>query len=237
GPLTVFAPTDRAFLKLGNETLRTLINDPQTLSDILLTHVVAGEIFAADVLAGGTAAPLSGQELLFNATPFGAYINTSRVTTPNVQLQNGVLHAIDAVIVPPQPTVVDALVAFPEFNTLVDAVGVADLAGALSGDGPFTVFAPLDSAFAALPTPALNALLADPKALAGVLTYHVVPGEFFAADVVALPGATTLQGQDVTFSVQDGEVFVNSSKVVATDIRVGNGVLHFIDTVLEIPGS
>ena len=237
GPLTVFAPTDRAFLSLGFQTLRELLADPQTLTDILLTHVVAGEVFAADVLAGGTATPLSGAELLLNATPFGAYINTSLVNVADRQFQNGVLHSIDSVIVPPQPTLVDALVAFPEFDTLVEAVGVAGLVDALEADGPFTIFAPIDSAFAALPTRTLNQLLADPTALGAVLTYHVVPGELLAADVVSSSGATTLQGQDVTFSVQRGEVFVNDSQVIATDIRVGNGVIHFIDAVLEIPGS
>ena len=237
GPLTVFAPTDRAFLALGKDTLRALASDLDTLRDILLYHVVGDIVLAEDVLAGGTGKTLAGTDLLFNATPFGAYVNTSRVVAANRILQNGVLHTLDSVIVPPQPTIPQQLTAFPDFDTLVTAVGVAGLADTLSSPGPFTIFAPLDTAFAALPAGQLEALLADPTALAEVLTYHVVPGRLFATDVFTQSGATTVQGQDVTFSIQGGDAIVNQSKITAVDIAVGNGVIHFIDSVLTVPGS
>jgi transforming growth factor-beta-induced protein len=237
GPFTVFAPTDRAFLSLGNQTLRSLAADPDALTDILLTHVIGAEVLASDVLAGGLARTLSSEILLFNNTPFGAYVNASRVTQVNRFYTNGVLHTIDTVIVPPQPTIVDQLVAFPEFETLVTAVETAGLVDTLSGDTEFTLFAPVDAAFAALPPGVLDGLLQDPQALGDVLTYHVVPGKVFASDVLNANSATTVQGADVTFSVQNGNVFVNGAQITTVDVEVGNGVIHFIDGVLTPPGS
>ena len=98
------------------------------------------------------------------------------------------------------------------------------------------MFAPTDEAFAKLPSAALNALLADPKALANVLTYHVVPGKVLAADVVGLDTAGTVQGQSVDIAVKGGKVFVDGAQVVMTDVMAANGVIHVIDTVI-LPGS
>jgi len=105
----------------------------------------------------------------------------------------------------------------------------------LKGDGPFTVFAPTDDAFAKIPADQLNAILADKELLTSILTYHVVAGKVPAADVVNLKSATTVQGSDVEISTENG-VMVNDSKVVQTDIMTSNGIIHVIDTVL-VPGS
>ena len=121
-----------------------------------------------------------------------------------------------------------------DFNTLVTAVIEADLVFALKGEGPFTVFAPTDEAFANLPEGVLESLLADKEALADVLLYHVVSGKVMAEDVVTLDGAevSTLLGENVRVTVEDGNVFINDSQVIATDIEASNGVIHVIDEVL-----
>ena len=135
-------------------------------------------------------------------------------------------------------TIVDIAIADGRFDTLVAAVVAADLAGTLSGPGPFTVFAPTDDAFAALGEDTINALLADPAALAQVLTYHVLPGAFEAADVVSRDNLTTVQGAPILVDVTDTGVFLNlDSQVIITDIQASNGVIHVIDTVLLPPAE
>ena len=134
-------------------------------------------------------------------------------------------------------TIVDVAVADGRFTTLVAALQAANLVETLSGDGPFTVFAPTDDAFAKLPAGTVDALLADIPALTDILLYHVVPGELLAEDVVLLDRAETLLGENVMIKVQDGNVFINDSLVVITNIVADNGVIHVIDTVLQTPGK
>ncbi len=129
-------------------------------------------------------------------------------------------------------TIVDVAVANGSFNTLVAAVQAAGLVETLSSNGPFTVFAPTDEAFAKVPKATLDALLADPKKLTEVLTYHVVSGKVGSADVVKLKSAKTVQGQEVAVTVNQGKVMVNNANVVAVDVAASNGVIHVIDTVL-----
>jgi uncharacterized surface protein with fasciclin (FAS1) repeats len=134
-------------------------------------------------------------------------------------------------------TIVDVAAANPDFSTLVAAVEAAGLAETLSGTGPYTVFAPTNAAFAALPAGVLDKLLLpeNKETLAKILTYHVVAGEVKAADVK--PGAVkTVEGQDITIAVDGGTVKVNGATVVATDVEASNGVIHVIDAVLLPPG-
>jgi len=131
--------------------------------------------------------------------------------------------------------IVDTAVEAGSFTTLVTAVQAADLVDALKGEGPFTVFAPTDDAFDALPEGVLEGLLANTTALADVLTYHVVVGEYMAADVVAMDSLTTLQGSDLMIDTTDG-VMIDGAQVVQTDIECSNGVIHVIDAVM-IPGE
>ncbi|MDT8409350.1 MAG: fasciclin domain-containing protein [Wenzhouxiangellaceae bacterium] len=128
--------------------------------------------------------------------------------------------------------IVDTAINAGSFDTLVTALQAADLVETLRGDGPFTVFAPTDAAFAAIPEADLAALLADKAALTAVLTYHVVAGKVMAADVVKLDSATTVQGSDVAIDVSDNGVRVNDANVVQTDIETSNGVIHIIDAVI-----
>ena len=126
---------------------------------------------------------------------------------------------------------VDTAISAGQFETLVTAIKAAGLVDTLKGDGPFTVFAPTDEAFAQIPQEQLNALLADRDALTKVLTYHVVAGKVTAEQVVTLSQATTVQGQNITISSDNG-VKVNDASVIKTDIMCRNGVIHVIDTVL-----
>ena len=120
------------------------------------------------------------------------------------------------------------------FNTLVAAVKAAGLAETLQGEGPFTVFAPSDAAFAKLPKGTVDALLADKAALTSLLTFHVVPGRVVAADIVKANGATpkTVNGQSLDVQVRGGKVYVNGAQVTTADVAASNGVIHVIDTVL-----
>jgi uncharacterized surface protein with fasciclin (FAS1) repeats len=129
-----------------------------------------------------------------------------------------------------QNDIVDIAVAGGTFNTLVAAVTEASLVETLKGDGPFTVFAPTDEAFAKIPQAQLDALLADKAQLTKVLTYHVVSGTVMASDVKA-GQVTTVEGSDVTITVDNG-VMINNANVIKTDIVASNGVIHVIDTVL-----
>lgn len=130
--------------------------------------------------------------------------------------------------------IVDTAVSAKQFKTLVAAVKAAGLVETLKGDGPFTVFAPTDAAFDALPAGTVESLLKpeNKQKLISILTYHVVPGKVMAKDVVKLNSAKTVQGSDVSIKVKDGKVMIDKAQVVKADIACGNGVIHVIDKVI-----
>ena len=138
-----------------------------------------------------------------------------------------------------RPNIVETAVAAGSFDTLVAAVKAAGLAETLSGEGPFTVFAPTDDAFAKLPEGTIETLLKpeNKEMLQSILTYHVVTGKVPASKVVKLENATTVQGGEVSISVNEGTVSLNDAKVVKADIMTSNGIIHVIDTVLMPPAS
>ena len=135
--------------------------------------------------------------------------------------------------------IVDTAVADGRFTTLAAALGAADLVDTLKGEGPFTVFAPTDEAFAKLPAGTVEALLEDIPQLTDILLYHVVPDQVMAADVIGLDGqaaGTALEGKTIAISIVDGKVFLNETvEVIITDIETTNGVIHVIDAVLLPP--
>lgn len=132
----------------------------------------------------------------------------------------------------PTQNIVEIAASNESFKTLVQAVTAAGLVDTLNSEGPFTVFAPTDEAFAKLPEGTVESLLNNKEDLTKILTYHVIPGKVMASDVVKLTSATTVQGQDVIIKVDGDTVMVNDAKVVSTDIVGTNGVIHVIDTVL-----
>ena len=135
--------------------------------------------------------------------------------------------------------IVDTAVEAGSFNTLAAALEAAGLVDALKGDGPFTVFAPTDEAFKALPDGTLESLLEEENndTLVAILTYHVVPGSINSTEALEAGSATTLQGSDVTISVEDGQPMVNNANIVSTDIECSNGVIHVIDAVILPPSA
>jgi transforming growth factor-beta-induced protein len=247
GPFTVFAPTDDAFAALPAGTVDELLKpeNKQQLTDILLYHVVSGKVMAADVTALTSATTVLGKDVAIKVDMGNVYINEAKVIITDIETSNGVIHVIDAVLLPPAEdaametnTIVDIAVADGRFTTLVAALGAAELVETLSGEGPFTVFAPTDDAFAALPAGTLDSLLLpeNKQQLTDILLYHVVSGKVMAADVVTLTSATTVLGKDVTITVKDGNVFLNDTvQVIITDIEASNGVIHVIDAVLLPP--
>jgi uncharacterized surface protein with fasciclin (FAS1) repeats len=252
GPFTVFAPSEEAFAALPAGTLEQLLADPQgQLTQILLYHVIPGKVMAADVTDGLEAVTAQGSPVKFMVADGKVMINDANVVATDIEATNGVIHVIDKVILPSTEaaaqeaapaaaagTIPEVAAGAGNFTTLLAAVEAAGLADELSGEGPFTVFAPTDEAFAKIPADTISALLADPQGqLTQILLYHVVPGKVMAADVTDGLEATTLQGESVKFSITDGKVYINDAQVVTTDIETSNGVIHVIDSVLLPPAD
>jgi uncharacterized surface protein with fasciclin (FAS1) repeats len=246
---TVFAPTDAAFEALGQDTIDGLLGDTDTLSDILLYHVLAGQAVNAETalsLAGTTIEMANGDIAALTIQDGALFINGAEVIVTDVEASNGIIHAIDAVLTPPadaEPAgnIVEVAVAAGDFTTLVAAVQAAGLDTTLADpDSTFTVFAPTDAAFAMLGEEAIAALLADVDALTDVLLYHVISGA--AVDSIT---ATSLfgemvemaNGDSVTVDIRDGALFINNSQVVIADVPATNGVIHAIDMVLTPPAD
>ena len=243
GPFTVFAPTDDAFIALAaalDATAEDLLA-LEGLADILLYHVVGAQVLSTDLADGATATTLNGADVTVTINDDGIFINDAQVTVADIVTDNGVVHVIDAVLLPPtepEPTtVVDIIVNSDVHNLLEAAVGAAGLGEALSGEGPFTVFAPTDDAFIALAA-ALDATAEDLLALEGladILLYHVVGAQVLSTDLADGATATTLNGADVTVTINDDGIFINDAQVILADITADNGVVHVIDAVLLPP--
>jgi uncharacterized surface protein with fasciclin (FAS1) repeats len=239
GPFTVFAPTDAAIVALTEAleiTADELLALPN-LGDILQYHVVGAEAYSTDLSDGQMIETLVGEDVTVSITADGVFINDAQVTVADIAADNGVVHVIDAVLLPPAPptnTVVDIIVNSEDHTLLEAAVGAAGLVDALSAEGPFTVFAPTDDAFTAL-TEALDVtvdeLLAYPL-LPAVLQYHVVGAEAYSTDLSDGQEIETLLGEDVTVSITADGVFINNAQVIVADLAADNGVVHVIDAVL-----
>lgn len=236
GPFTVFAPTDAAFAKLPKGTLEKLL-DPKaksTLTDILTFHVVAGNVKAEQVIKLKNATTLNGQRLDILVDDRGVTIEGVRVTKTDILCSNGVIHVIDAVLMPETKTIVGVADSAGTFKTLLAAAKAAGLDGALAGEGPFTILAPTDAAFAKLPAGTVEELLKpeNKDKLANILKYHVIPGRVYADQVVKLDKAPTLLGRAVAINVEGRKVTIGGANVVKTDIEARNGVVHVIDSVI-----
>ena len=251
---TVFAPTDDAFAKLPEGTLDALLADPDTLSDILLYHVISGSVIdstTAISLAGQSATMANGDDVAISLDEGSLKINDSTVTAADVIASNGIIHVIDTVLLPPadepaeetpvQPeaptgTILDVAAGNADFSILAAAVKAAGLDGALGHPGDiYTVFAPTNAAFEALGQDTIDALLADPDTLRDILLLHVLPGRIVdAATALTLVGYDIQAGNgDILIISQDGDsLSINGSNIVATDIQAVNGVIHVLDKVI-----
>ena len=234
GPFTLFAPTDQAFADAGIDL--AALDTPEgkaALSDILLYHVVAGSVPSSAVTECMSADAVNGQPLAFTVNG-GVMVNDATVTLADVSTSNGIIHVIDKVLTPTDtPNDIPRTASCTgNHASLVSAVVQAELLETLQGDGPFTVFAPTDQAFAdagidlaALDTPEGKAALSD------ILLYHVVGASVPAANVTDCMSATTVNGHPLSFTVGD-TVMVNGATVTATDVPTSNGIIHVIDKVL-----
>ncbi|MCO8122055.1 fasciclin domain-containing protein [Stieleria sp. TO1_6] len=236
GPFTVFAPTDAAFAKLPKGTVETLLKpeNKAKLQSILTFHVVPGKVMAADVskLSGATTA--QGQQVSVSTKNGKVMIDGANVVKADIAASNGVIHVIDQVLMPADKDIVATAAANKSFSTLVAAVKAAGLVETLQGEGPFTVFAPTDEAFAKLPEGTIATLLKpeNKSKLVSILTYHVVPGKVMAADAAKLSSADTVNGEGLAIKTSGGKVMINDATVTAADVETTNGVIHVIDSVL-----
>jgi uncharacterized surface protein with fasciclin (FAS1) repeats len=240
GPLTVFAPTNDAFVALLGElglTKAQLLADTALLTRVLTYHVLPNRTLKADITTGQAITTLQGGSFTIGSDLAITDSRTRRAGT-DVLTSNGVIHVIDRVILPlPAETIVQTAQSLPQFSILVEAVVAANLQGALSGTGPLTVFAPTNDAFVALLGElglTKAQLLADVPLLTKVLTYHVLPGRVLRAQVPVGPAITTLQGEtftvDSTLAITDRRG--RRAAITATDVFASNGVIHVLDRVI-----
>jgi transforming growth factor-beta-induced protein len=242
GPFTVFAPTDEAFAKLPKGTVESLLKPENKgkLTAILTYHVAAGRLAAGDVVKLSKATTLNGQQVSIRLQNSGVRLDNAKVIKTDIFCSNGVIHVIDAVIIPraadqaASKDIVDTAVAAGSFKTLAAALKAAGLVETLKGKGPFTVFAPTDEAFAKLPKGTVGSLLKpeNKDKLTAILTYHVAAGR----TEIGRQSLKSLQGSPLNVASGDYLV-VNGAKVVTPNIAASNGMIHVIDRVLlpELP--
>eukprot|EP01029_Cantina_marsupialis_P000399 TRINITY_DN10315_c0_g1_i1.p1 TRINITY_DN10315_c0_g1~~TRINITY_DN10315_c0_g1_i1.p1 ORF type:complete len:602 (-),score=81.93 TRINITY_DN10315_c0_g1_i1:91-1782(-) len=240
GTFTVFAPTNAAFEALFTDLGITSIDEvsAEALTQILLYHVLTTKKMSTDLTTGyletlSTDSPDADPVVLRADVDGGVMLNKeTSVTTADIEAFNGVIHIIDKVLLP--PNVVDIAIADSTFEHLVAAVVKADLAGTLSGDGPFTIFAPTDAAFEALFTELGVSGIDDLSAetLTPILLYHVVSGNVRAAAVTTGMVPTLNDSNSLDIDTSSGVVINEDTNVIATDVQGTNGVIHAIDKVL-----
>lgn len=254
GPFTVFAPTNEAFAKIPKDYLDHLL-DPKNvkeLQELLTYHVAGGDVQAKDLSNGEKIKTVEGSDVYVRLDDNKVELNClwhfceAEVTTANVEASNGVVHIVNGILIPPrhQPhpaptpasnsTIVQLAEATPDLSTLVTALSAGKLVTTLSSKGPFTVFAPTNEAFAALPKATLDFLL-EPKNikdLQAVLTYHVAAGAVYSKDLHNREKITTVEGSQVEAFVFDHKVYINNARVEKADIGASNGVVHIIEKVL-----
>ncbi len=236
GPFTVFAPTNEAFTSLLSDLGISSLDDlsAETLKPILLYHVLSGKVLSTDLTNGYVNTLSSGPDqtkISLEVDKQNVRLNgSSSITTADIMASNGVIHVIDKVLLP--PTVVGLAINNPAFSILVEAVVKADLAGTLSGTGPFTVFAPTNAAFEALFTQLGVSGIADltREQLTPILLYHVVSGNVVSTQLTT-GDVNTLNGS-LSVNVGSSVTLNGSTQVVVADVQGTNGVVHAIDKVL-----
>ena len=242
---TVFAPTDAAFALLGDDAINGLLADTDTLSDILTYHVIASEVNASAAVAsaGGQVEMVNGDMIGLSLDGDNLLVNTATVISTDIETSNGIIHVIDAVLMPPvdkgMPTmnIVETAVAAGSFTTLVAALQATDLDTALADETKsFSVFAPTDEAFAMVGENMLAALIANPEILSSILLQHVVGAEVSSVAAYTLNGmeAETLSGAmlPITINSETDSLMFGGANVVMKDIYTTNGVIHVIDMVI-----
>ena len=259
GPFTIFAPTNDAFAAIPADQLDAVLADQDLLTSILTLHVVAGQsLSAAELGELGTVDTVNGESLTVG--PDGTTINGATAVCSDVVTANATVHIIDSVLLPGGPQAMapsgpacasvpaDGEGSFdgmaddpaataasnnPVLSTLVSAVSAAGLVDTLNGEGPFTIFAPTNDAFAAIPADQLDAVLADQDLLTSILTLHVVAGErLSSADLIAAGSVDTVNGGSLEITDVDGMLTVDGVTSVCMDVPTANATVHIIEGVL-----
>jgi uncharacterized surface protein with fasciclin (FAS1) repeats len=236
GPFTVFAPTDEAFQDLPAGTVESLLKpeNRDQLSAILTYHVVPGRVSARQAFGLDNAATVNGQRVSIARRDGKLSVGGASIVATDINCTNGVIHVIDRVLLPEQNRIPASANQAGQFKTLLAAVSAAGLAEVLDGSGPFTVFAPTDDAFKALPEGTVETLLKpeNKQKLVDILKYHVVSGRVYAEQAAQASKASTLLGPVVETSVTADGLRINEALVVKADLETANGVIHVIDSVL-----
>ncbi|NBD15422.1 MAG: fasciclin domain-containing protein [Cyanobacteria bacterium] len=258
GPFTVFAPTNEAFAQLPDGLVEFLLQpeNKDLLTDLLTYHVVSGNV-TSDQLETGTVEALNG-ELMIDVSEESVSVNDANVIQADVEASNGVIHAVNQVLIPEglaetiqsrmentssqeqsesaqveeSKDIITIASNNDNFSTLVQAVQAADLVETLQGEGPFTIFAPTNAAFAKLPEDLVEFLLQpeNKDLLADVLTYHVVSGDVTSDQLKT--GTVEALGGGLAISVSSNQVIVNNASVIQADVEASNGVIHAVNQVL-----
>ncbi|MFT4548987.1 MAG: transforming growth factor-beta-induced protein [Verrucomicrobiales bacterium] len=243
GPFTVFAPTDEAFAKLPEGTVEDLLKpeNREKLQAVLKYHVSPGAIGLVAALEAGATKTVQGESVSIAFTDGRVRINGASIVNADITCSNGVIHVIDSVLLPPAPAndIPSVAKRAGSFGTLLAAVQAAGLDGVLASEGPFTIFAPTDAAFKALPKDTLKELLKEESRdqLKAILSYHAIAGKISAGDALNARSAKTLNGKSVEFGIKDGMLKINGVTISTTDIQCDNGVIHVIDAVLLPPSE
>jgi uncharacterized surface protein with fasciclin (FAS1) repeats/plastocyanin len=234
GTLTLFAPTDAAFNLLPAGTVTALLNDIPQLTDILKHHVVGSTAMSGMLSNNQVVTTLLGTDVTVTINANGVFIDNAQVTVADIVADNGVVHVIDAVLLPPTPTnsIYDIVSNSTDHTTLKVAIDACALDVVLSDPGTLTLFAPTDAAFNLLPAGTVTALLNDIPQLTDILKHHVVGASVMSGMLSNNQIVTTLLGTDVTVTINANGVFVDNAQVTVADIVADNGVVHVIDAVL-----
>ncbi len=234
--ITIFAPTNEAFAALPEATVQALLTPEgrEDLRNVLTYHASLGELSSSELLSRRSVDTINGQRLAIEGGGAIA-IGGASLVVADVPFDGGVVHAIDRVLIPEQGSIAENASSIESLSILISAVNAADLGDQLSDEnGPFTLFAPVDSAFAELPAETLDALLQEENraALVSVLGLHVAPVRIYANDLLATGRVESFFGESLRFGVEGGRLTVNGASLIGTDIQASNGVIHLIDSVL-----
>ncbi len=239
GPFTVFAPTDAAFAALDPNVTAFLTNpaNVDALRSVLLYHVAPGSFGSPQVLTSPFLSMANGQRALISSAGGVLTIDNAPIAVTDIICTNGIIHVLDRVMQPNLDRIPATAASTGRFDTLLAAVGAADLALLLDSPGPFTVLAPTDVAFAVLPPGFVDSLLLpqNKPLLQSILAYHVIPSRAYADQALALGEVATVNGNTVFFGVINGVPRVNGARIIRRDIDTANGVVHAIDRVLLPP--
>lgn len=239
GSYTFFAPTNEAFDALPEGLLDSWLSNEAIISQVLRYHTLGFSVFTASFSNGLTLNTLSGETVSFTVNAQGVFVNDALITVSNIQASNGIVHIINAVLMPniPEPvlpSIADIVVESDVHQRLEFLLTEAGMLSNLNAPGSFTLFAPLDEAFESLAPGVFELLLNDIPTLTSLLNHHVAAGEYLSADLIEGQTILTLNNDNITVTI-DGDIYVNGARIVINDIEASNGIVHVLDAVMDAP--